>query len=690
MSILSAADADTGIEIKALEGKEMNIISDEGLSRGARYTLSAKLGKDASRLNPGAFGGERLYAYLAGIEKAEMPDRSTLYERLEEKRDRLNLYLREAFDPDSGALVASLTTGERSWMSEDVRNAFNTTGLAHLLSISGTHFGLFSMLLFGMFRLLINLMPYRLLQRFTLYLTPSQASALLSLPFMLLYLLISGYSIPAVRSFIMITIFLAGLLIGRKGFWLNSLLFAAFLIVLWDPVSILDISFQLSFLAVLFIGLSVGEREETRRQSGLWRRVSAVLKNTMMVSLSASLGTALLVIFYFHYFSILSPVSNLFVTPFIGFVLVPLSLLSTFIFILSGHYPFQSLIQSISGLSLKTVKFFASIPFADIKIPAIPVAAVLAFYAGCIVFFFGRKRYGIALACIGAGIAIAPVFSGQKGASVTYLDVGQGDSAVIETPSGKTLILDTGGTGKEPDGFLRYLGKRTVDALIITHADDDHSGGTFRLMKNFRVREVWDNGLLTFPAGSLRDVTHRSFERGDEITFDSLRLQILHPYKGFYTVHGTDAVSENNDSLVLKLTGKKSFLFTADTAAEAEEDMVHFGRLLVSDVLKVSHHGSGTSTTEDFLRAVSPEIAVISVGRYNKYGHPHPGTLERLSGRKIYRTDRDGAIKVSETLSGASGADGGLAIKTYRDFEFEEAKDPAGEWRNMKRLFMRW
>ncbi|MEK6673578.1 MAG: hypothetical protein AABY42_08920, partial [Nitrospirota bacterium] len=125
------------------------------------------------------------------------------------------------------------------------------------------------------------------------------------------------------------------------------------------------------------------------------------------------------------------------------------------------------------------------------------------------------------------------------------------------------------------------------------------------------------------------------------------------------------------------------FLFTADAAEEAEEDMLHLGRLLKSDVIKIPHHGSRTSTTEGFLDSVSPDIAVISVGRQNPYGHPHHEIIDRLKGIKVYRTDRDGAVKITETPYG-------LKVKTFRDFRFEKAHGISGEWRNLKRLFMKW
>jgi competence protein ComEC len=684
VTIDSAKDAGNGRYLTFLRGREMSIISPEGLKRGMRYALAVKTDRDMERRNPGMTGRDTLYCYLDEVMSAEPVKGNPLQTWLQDSRERLNKYLKENFEGDSAALLASLTTGERSAMSEEIKDAFNTTGLVHLLSISGTHFGLFSALTFGMFRLIIGSIPYRYLQRFTLYLSPSQAAAIISLPFMLFYLALSGSSIPAVRSFIMINIFLLGLLIGRKGFWLNSLMFAAFLICMAEPSAVLSISFQLSFLAVLFIGYFLGERKDVPKSGGVSARLLAMSKGTLMLTLAALLGTAPLAAYYFHYFSLVSPLSNLFVTPFIGFVLVPLSLISSFAFIFSGYYPFHSLVAVFSDVSLRGVKAFASIPHADIKIPAFPPVVVVLFYAGLIAYLLlGRRRSALALPAVSVLLCVVPALHGKNNIAVTFLDVSQGDSAVVEGYGGKTVVIDTGRTGRELNTHLKYLGKRTVDALVITHADDDHSGGISHVMNTFRVREVWDSGLITYPDGLLSNTLHRSLERGDGAGVQGLTIQILHPYKGFITLSDDEAVSENNDSLVVKITGKRSFLFTADITEEAEEDIRHLGGWLKSDVIKVSHHGSRTSSTEDFLEAVSPEIGVISAGRNNPYGHPHHETLERLQGVKIYRTDRDGAVKITETADG-------LAVKTYRDFALEHTRSAAGEWRNIKRLFARW
>ena len=713
-----------------LTEKEINIISDAEFETGGRHELLIKLSKDLTRLSPGVMKNDNIYANLVGVMDSEKGSKAAL-SVLENARTGLDRHITKNFDADPGALISSITTGQRVYMSEELRDAFNVTGLAHILSISGTHFGLFSVLLFGMFRFVIKYLPYRILQRVTVYFTPSQGAAVLCLPFMVAYLGLSGWGITAVRSFIMVSLFLAGLLIGRKGFWLNSLLFAAFVIVLWSPDAMFSLSFQLSFLAVLFIGFSVGymedkesreaEQSESPEEKKIFQRflTSAikVLRSSLLLSLAASLGTAPLVAYYFHYFSVISPLSNLIVTPLIGFVLLPLALLSSFVFIVTGYYPFIPLIKIVAGLSIYLVKFMSAVPFSDIKIPAFPVFLVLFFYAGVAVYFISahlslrgkaaaisedeisstpadkcrtrndrlKKIYLATLVSVTIAGYLSFSFLGKKhGISITYLDVGQGDSAVVELPDKRTIVIDTGRTGKEAAAFLKYRGKKTIDALVLSHSHPDHTGGADYLFKYFKVKELWDNGRLIYPDNLLGGITRRAFERGDVIEGKGYRIYVLHPYKEFYIIEDNKYDEANNSSLVLKIEGKsKSFLFTGDVEEEAEENIAHLGKWLKSDVIKVPHHGGKTSASEWFFNTVSPNIAVISAGRDNAFGHPHQETLDILANAKVYRTGRDGAVKITEK-------DGQLEIKTFKDFQFEKTKSFSGEIRNIKRLFEVW
>jgi competence protein ComEC len=267
---------------------------------------------------------------------------------------------------------------------------------------------------------------------------------------------------------------------------------------------------------------------------------------------------------------------------------------------------------------------------------------------------------------------------------ITYLDVGQGDAAVVELLDKKVVVMDTGRSGREATAFLKYLGIKSIDALVLSHADSDHTGGTDYLMARFKVKEMWDSGRIIYPEGNSMGIVRRILERGDVIEGKGYKMYVLHPYKEFYAMNGDSDNGGNNSSLTLKIEGrKKSFLFTGDIKEEAQDDIIHLGKWLKSDVIKVPHHGGRTSAYKPFYDVVSPEIAVISAGRDNSFGHPHQDTLEMLEGAKIYRTDMNGAVKITEK-------DGRLEVKTYRDYKFSKTKNLAGEIKNIKRLFSVW
>jgi len=687
VKVQSSFDENTGKEIYELRNQEVVILSDREFIPGTECKMTVKFLGDRTRLNPGNLTSKEVYARLLELNTTESK-RLSFCTEIQKLRYRLNKYIQANFEKDSSAFISAITTGQRASIDEDLRNAFNKTGLAHILSISGTHFGLFSVFLFGIFRFLMNVLPYRILQRITIFLTHSQTAALLCLPFMLAYLGLSGGNIPAVRSFIMVGLFLLGLLIGRKGLWLNSLFFAAFVLTIWDPKVILDLSFQLSFLAVLFIGFSIRNTEdEEKGEKSTLKKSLRYLKNALFLTLSASIGTAPLVAYHFHYVSIISPISNLLLTPIIGFVLIPLSILSSFLFLITGHYVFTPAVSIVSDISISLVKLMSAIPYSDIKIPDFPPIVVFLFYAGFLFYFLsGRKRATLIIPFLPVLLYFLIILSGKKELTITYLDVGQGDSAVIEFPDRKTIVIDTGRSGRETASYLKYKGKKEIDVLVLSHVHPDHTGGLDYLLKRFKIKEIWDNRRIILPEDYLYQgkIKHRALNRGEVIEGERYSMYVLHPYPEFYTMYGNDYVEANNSSLVVKIKGRnKSFLFPGDVEEEAEEDLISLGDWLNSDVIKVPHHGGKTSAYKPFFKSVSPEVAVISSGRYNSFGHPHKETLDALQGVSIFRTDTDGAVKIQESEKG-------LEIKTYKDFQFEQTKSFIKETENIKRVFMVW
>ena len=646
------------------------------------------------------------------------------------KRQILGGIIDNSISAENASFHKAIIIGLQRGISEGMRDAFSVTGLAHILSISGTHFALLAFIFFKIIKAITQSLPLRILTRMSLYATSTQIAVVLTLPVLILYALISGSSTPTIRSMIMVFIYMLALFLGRKGQWLNSLSIAAIIILFWQPNALFDLSFQLSFIAVLSIGYVLEKKSEYRNQDSdyrtqstdnrqLIRKTFEGIKTSVLITIAAVLGTAPIVAISFKQFPLISPMTNLIITPFICFIILPLSFFAGFVALLFNmtSMPLSGLIDSLTHLALRFIKIFSDIPYANIHVHNPSFAIILLYFFSLAFFLKSRFRWRLLpFAIVICLYLISPYLSRDNNFRITFLDVGQGDSSLVELPDKRVMLID-GGT-HDPDMGRRVIapylwskGIKDIDYLVLSHPHPDHYGGLIYIMDNFKIGEAWLNGRVTYDAEKFfqklqeKKIPYRALKRGDILEAREYRIYVFHPYGEFYadSLRG-EFSNKNNDSLVLKIeSGDARALFTGDIEAEAEENLIYLGKWLKSDVLKVPHHGGRTSSSEGLLKAVNPQIAVVSDGKNNPFNHPHEETIERYknAGVRLFRTDIDGAVTIISQNNPPSplptgqagpfskGEMGGFSyeVQTYQDSRFKEVNGLGDEIRNLRLLW---
>jgi len=401
------------------------------------------------------------------------------------------------------------------------------------------------------------------------------------------------------------------------------------------------------------------------------------MKLSFIVTVVAILGTAPFVALHFNRVSLIGFLANLFIVPWVGFLIVPITLIaSIFSFF---FYPLAGLLitvdQFLAAILFKVVAFFASIPFASIYLPTPTVLEMILFYLLLVLGVHVRKdkkiKYLFAGICIllAANIAYWSFKDNfRKDLHITFIDVGHGDSILVEFPKGKRILIDGGGLhderfdiGKNVIAPLLWKKKiQRIDTLVLTHPDPDHLKGLNFIASQFKIGQFWDNGFSddSEPYLQLEKTLQRKkidrFPLNENINsqmINGVEISFLNPPVGSTGSlrHRNPSSSLNNQSLVMKLRFKNVILLlTGDVEREAEEWMVRKGYPLRAHLLKVPHHGSSSSSSLIFLEKVKPDYAVISVGERTIGRLPHPEVLERYKrlGSKIFRTDKHGAVTV--------------------------------------------
>jgi competence protein ComEC len=482
----------------------------------------------------------------------------------------------------------------------------------------------------------------------------------------------------------MVITFLFSILLNRERNLLHTLALAAFLILIFSPPSLFDVSFQLSFLAVLSILFLLPRILQEFKQEGIslllrtsWKKnISKYIMLSLLVTGVAIIGTAPFVALHFNRFAPIGFFTNLFIVPWVGFLIVPLSLAaSIFSFFFTPLATFLINVNGfITSILLRVLAFFASLPFASFFVSTPSIFEIVLFYLLLFLSVHIKKRkmarYLFSGVCIVLALDLTfwnlkDLF--QKDLRLSFIDVGHGDSILIEFPKGKRMLIDGGGLyddrfdiGKNVIApFLWSRKIRRIDTLILTHPDPDHLKGLNFIASQFSIGQFWDNGFQTESESylQLRKILKEKKIKTQSLNEETLpqiingvEISVLNPpvWKAVERkVH--HHMDLNKSSLVLKLRFKNvSVLLAGDIGKEAEERILRKDYPLRSDILKIPHHGSSSSSSTLFLERVKPTYAILSVGERNIGRLPHPEVLKRYQqlGATLYRTDVQGAITV--------------------------------------------
>jgi competence protein ComEC len=557
-------------------------------------------------------------------------------------------------DPQSGAVAVAILIGDRGALDADVEQRLQEAGTYHVIAISGGNIAILAGLVLGV-----------------LWSTGIRGgwAAGAAIVVLLAYAHIAGGGASVLRATVMAAIYLLLRTIDQRTAPKHAMAITVAIILLATPLSIADVGLWLTFgaTAAILVGAA-----RVPMPASPWLKAPLAL---MLASLCAEIVLMPVAAFVFQRVTTAGPVVNMVAIPCMAIVQVAAMITAAAATV--GLASVAGLAGWVTHLGVRGLIDSAAVvdaaPWLTWRVPSPPLLLMAAYYATLVAALLtpgrgsARRVFGVGAAVLGLWIAIAPQTLARRGGDgrlhVTVLDVGQGDSILVTLPHGRTLLVDTGGVSLRGDfdigdrvigPALRARGIGRLDYLAITHGDPDHIGGAESVTRDFAPLEIWDGVFVNDhqPTRELRDAAARrrsawrTLQRGDRVELGGVELRVHHPPAPDWERQKV----RNDDSLVIELRyGEVSVLLTGDIGREVERALIPTLDLLPTVVLKSPHHGSGTSSSDEFIAALQPRVVLISSGRGNPYGHPVPHVLERYraAGAAVYRTDRDGQIELA-------------------------------------------
>jgi len=601
-------------------------------------------------------------------------------------RNRLSQTLAEVLPEPQASLAQGIILGKRGTIPSSLKDDFTRTGTAHLLAISGLHLSIVAGILLSLGIWLFGRRRYTYIW--------------LALGAIWLYALLTGMNPPVVRAAIMVSLFLIAELMGRQRSAIIALAFAAAIMVGISPQILWHAAFQLSFLAMMGLIFifppiqAMGRKivNTTLGEDGPAVRISNIVTDSFSITLGAVLAVWPLIAYYFGIISLVGPLATFLALPAIPGIIITGALAGGLgLIILPIAYPIGWLAWLFLSYMLLIVSGFATLPISAIEVSSVSPNLIWVYYpvlALAIWFNSNRKRMNnlvskattwlksgvtksanhapmpkiwiiLPLLVIAILLSVTAATMPDKNLHVSFFDVGEGDAILIQTPAHQDILVDG---GPSPQAITLQLGKklpfwdRTIDLVILTHPHTDHLTGLIEVLRRYKVKQVlcpdldcdsplYDEWLSVVKE---KDIKHTIAQAGQQIDLgEGVIIEVINPQDPLLSDTQSDI---DNNGVVLRLSmGDASFLLTADIMWEAEFELIARRANLKSNVLKVAHHGSDTSTTPAFLAVVNPQLAVISAGGDNPHGHPSPEVMERLTeivGKdKIYLTAESGTIE---------------------------------------------